>query len=97
MNADISSNSIRYIIHRFELNDKNSPTYYIVGFMLVCDLNQRESYVEATIDYNECVDKSDNEICSLAYNKIKSRIDEVSRDLLHKKFIVGSEFVPPVD
>ena len=88
-------NSIRHIIQRFELNDPTSPSYYIIGFKLVCDLNQRDCYVETQLPYNDCMDKSDNEICVLAYNKLRSKIDVVSKDLQQKKFIVGSEFVPP--
>lgn len=90
-----SSNSIRYIIQRFELNDSNSPCYYIVGFKLICDLNGRDCNVETKLDYNDCINKSDNEICVMAYNKLKPKIDSVSKELLLKKFILGSEFVPP--
>lgn len=86
---------IRYIVQRFELNDPTSPTYYMIGFKLVCDMNQRDCYVETQLDYQSCKDKSDNEICVMAYNKLKPKIAEVSKDLLLKKFIVGSEFVPP--
>ncbi len=88
-------NSIRYIINRFELNDPTTPSYYMVGFKLVCDLNQREHYVETVVGYSECLNKSDNEICELAYTQLKPKIDEISNDLLKKRFIVGSEFVPP--
>lgn len=86
---------VRYIVQRFELNDPTLPAYYIIGFKLICDLNQRDYYVETQLLYNDCVNKSDNEICVMAYNKLKSKISEVSRDLLLKKFIIGSEFVPP--
>lgn len=89
-------NSVRYIIQRFELNDSNSPSYTIVGFKIVCDLNQREQYIETTIPYSECVNKSDNEVCGMAYTKLKGKINSVSNDLVSKKFIIGSEFVPPV-
>lgn len=88
-------NLIRFIIQRFELNDFDNPTFYIVGFKITCDLNQRDSYIETQIDYTECIDKSDNEICELAYYKMKDRITEISKNLLQKKFILGSEFVPP--
>lgn len=88
-------NLVRYIVQRFELNDPTTPTYYMIGFKLVCDINQRDCYVETQIDYELCRDKSDNEICVMAYNKLKQKIDEVSKELQQKKFIVGSEFVPP--
>ena len=93
---EVPLNLIRYIIHRFEPNDLTSPTYYIIGFKVICDLNQRETYVETTVPAGECIDKSDNEICLLAYNKLKDKINEVARELSSKKFIVGSEFIPPV-
>jgi hypothetical protein len=88
--------SVRYIIQRFELNDPISPTYYIIGFKLICDMNQRESYIEACINYADCVDKSDNEICLTAYSGMRHRLLPVVSDLTKKRFLLGSEFIPPV-
>ena len=85
---------IKYIIQRFELNDSITPTFYIVGFKLQCEINQREVYVETMVNYAECINKSDNEIAALAYNQLKSKIDEASVELLKKKYIIGSEFIP---
>lgn len=93
--TESSLNLIRLIIQRFELNDPSYPNYYIVGFKLVCDLNQRESYLETEIKLDDCKDKSDNEICFIAYKNLESKIELVKKELLLKKFIVGSEFVPP--
>lgn len=87
---------VKFIIHRFEVNDPIVPSYYIIGFKLVCGINQREQYIETIVDYKECENKSDNQICLLAYNKLKDRIDEISTELVKNKFIVGSEFVPPL-
>lgn len=91
------SNLIRYIIQRFELNDVISPSYYIIGFKIVCDVNQRDIYIETELEYSQCVDKSDNEICVLAYNKLRNKISNISKELLQKKFIIGSEFIPPIE
>jgi hypothetical protein len=88
--------SVRYIIQRFELNDPISPTYYIIGFKLICDMNQRESYIEDCINYADCVDKSDNEICLTAYSGMRHRLLPVVSDLTKKRFLLGSEFIPPV-
>jgi hypothetical protein len=90
-----SYESIRYIIQRFEVNDVNNPSYYIIGFKLMSDLNQQEYYVETQIDYQQCFGKLDNEICLLAYNILKPKFDVLKEQIVKKKFIVGSEFVPP--
>jgi predicted RNase H-like nuclease len=91
----MNTNQIRLIVQRFELNDSTNPSFYIVGFKIISDINQRESYLETQVDFKESVDKSDNEICTIAYSQLKQKIDCVKTDLLRKKFIVGSEFVPP--
>lgn len=93
---EVPLNLIRYIVQRFELNDSTNPSYYIVGFKLVCDINQREHYLETQIDFQSCDGKSDNEICTMAYLELKSKVELVKVELLKKKFIIGSEFVPPV-
>jgi hypothetical protein len=86
---------VKFIIHRFELNDPFSPSYYIVGFKIVCDQNQRESFIETTIGITEVEGKSDDEICLVAYDKLKHKVIDSSKELLKKKYIIGSEFIPP--
>lgn len=89
--------TIRFLIQRFEINNNDNPEYYIVAFNIICDLNSREQYIETTIPIGEVIEKSDNEICELAFNKLKSKIKKIINELENKKFIVGSEFIPPVD
>lgn len=91
------SNLIRLIVSRFELNDLTNPSFYIIGFKLICDLNQRDCMVETTIPYQNCVDKTDNEICLMGYKRLIGEVEEKSKELLSKKYIIGSEFVPPVE
>lgn len=88
---------MRYIIQRFELNDPMNPAYYIIGFKLICDVNQREQYLETKIDTGLCENKSDNEICMMAFSNLKPKIELAKTELLTKKFIIGSEFVLPVE
>lgn len=93
---EIPLSLIRFIIQRFELNDPTNPSYYIVGFKLICDMNQREQYLETQIDFQLCNGKSDNEVCTMAYKNLKQKIEEAKIELVKKRFIVGSEFVPPI-
>lgn len=93
---EIPLNLIRFIVQRFELNDSTNPSFYIIGFKLICDINQREHYLETKINLQLCDGKSDNEICTMAYSDLKPKIELTKLELLKKKFIVGSEFVPPL-
>jgi hypothetical protein len=93
---ELPLNLIRFIVQRFELNDPTNPSYYIIGFKLICDMNQRESYLETQLDFKLCNGKSDNEICTIAYTELQPKIEQAKVELLKKKFIIGSEFVPPI-
>jgi hypothetical protein len=90
-------NVVRIIVQRFELNDSENPAFYIVGFRLVCDLNKREKYFETVVDYSLCLEKEDTEICNMAYKNLKTKIESARDELILGRFIVGTEFVPPVD
>jgi len=90
-------NSVKLLIYRYEKNDIIDPTYYIIGFKILCELNNSEAYVETTIDNADCIDKNENEICLLAYNKLKSIIILKSNELENKNFLIGSEFIPPIE
>ena len=92
-----SLNLVRFIVQTFEINDSAKPSCYIVGFKLICDINQREQYLETQLDFKLCDGKSDNEICTLAYSNLKPKLDQIKTELFNTKFIVGSEFVPPIE
>lgn len=85
-------NNIRYTIHRYEIYG-NPPIGKMVGFLINNIDNNRYEYVETLMTNEECTNKNDNLICTLAFNKMKPQIDSLTESLLTPS-IVGSEFVP---
>jgi hypothetical protein len=83
----------KIIISRFELID-NPPTGKVVGFTIKNLDNEFSDYTETIMSIAECVDKTDNEICQLAYLKIKLQIENIINKLNTRSTILGSEFVP---
>lgn len=82
--------NITYNIARFE----KSSDCFLVAFN-ICSDNGDSAYIESCLTNEEIKEKTSQEICQLAYEKIKVKID-----LLKQKFeknsvsIVGYQFIP---
>jgi hypothetical protein len=82
--------NITYSIARYEkLSD-----YFLVAFN-ICSENGDSAYIESYLNHEEIIEKTSQEICQLAYEKIKVKIE-----ILKQKFeansvsVVGYQFIP---
>lgn len=82
---------ISYTIARYEQISKD---VFLVAFNIKPqDLST--FYLESSLEISEISGKTPNEICQLAYNKLKSKIDEILIKLENEKLtIVGYQFIP---
>ena len=88
--------NIEYKIQRYELYPPDESTSFVVGFKISDTLNNnRSGYIEALVPLEEASGKTSNEICQLAYNKIKLEIDNLVNDLVSKRnSLTGYTFIP---
>jgi hypothetical protein len=88
--------NIEYKIQRYELYPPDESTSFVVGFKISDKLNNnRSGYIEALVSLEEASGKTSNEICQLAYNKIKTEIDNLVNDLVSKRNnLIGYTFIP---
>ena len=80
-----------YTIARYESleNDK-----FLVGFNLADD-NENAAYVEALLSTSDIEGKTQEEVCQLAYEAAKDKIDIIKADFEAKnESILGRVFVP---
>jgi hypothetical protein len=88
--------NIEYKIQRYELYPPEESTSFVVGFKISDILNNnRSGYIEALIPLTEASGKTSNEICQLAYNKIRPEINTLVNDLISRRNnLIGYTFVP---
>lgn len=80
-----------YTIARYESlkNDR-----FLVGFNLIDD-NENSAYVEALLSSADIEGKTQEEVCQLAYEAAKDKIDIIKADFEAKnESILGRVFVP---
>lgn len=83
--------NIIYTIARY---DKLSNETFLVAFN-VKDQDGLSFYIESPLPLNEISGKTPNEICQLAYNNIKSKIDDtIARMQQEKSSKIGFQFIP---
>ena len=89
-------NDIEFKIQRYELYPPDYSNCYVIGFRITDLLNKNNTgYAETTIPISDCANKTSNEICQIAYNKIKPTIDVIINDLINKRNnLTGFIFVP---
>ena len=80
-----------YTIARYE-NLKNDR--FLVGFNLFDD-NENSAYVESILLSSDIEGKTQEEVCQLAYEAAKGKIDVIKADFAAKnESILGRVFVP---
>jgi hypothetical protein len=83
--------NIIYTIARYELI---SDTTFLVAFN-VKDESNSSFYIESILSLSEISGKTPTEICQLAYDNIKIKIEEIlSRLQQQKTSKVGFQFIP---
>ena len=81
-----------YTISKYEILKNNSS--FVVGFNLT-DENENAAYVESILDIADTENKTQEEVCQLAYEKIKEKIKRIELDFIEKnESILGRIFVP---
>lgn len=87
-------NNYKIVLRRFD--DYNSTK--IVGFDIVLTDNRQTKYFEEILSLSECAGKDVNEVCHLAYSKLKQSIKNFVLTEISKQYIpIGGEFIPPVE
>ena len=82
----------KLILKRYE--DYNSTK--IVGFDVIITENRQSKYFEEIIPLSECSGKNVNDVCHLAFIKLKKSIKEyVNFESLQEYIPIGGEFIPP--
>jgi hypothetical protein len=84
-----------YTISKYEILKNNFN--FVVGFNLTDD-NENAGYVESILDIVDIENKTQEEVCQLAYEKIKEKIKRIELDFIEKnESILGKVFVPIED
>ena len=86
------NNNIKIIINRYELFSDPSKGR-IVGFLIKNADSDKSEYIESVVSADQS-DKTENEICKIAYVQIKEQIESISKILSESSSVVGSEFIP---
>jgi len=84
---------MKITIVRFQLEPKEEPTCYGVGFEIICN-NGRTFYRDIQVNLKEAEGKDDEYICQIAYAKLKDEIVNQTSFLENKSQLLNSEFVP---
>jgi hypothetical protein len=83
--------NITYTIARYE--SLNNETF-LVAFNMK-DENDNSAYIESLLDISETSGKTAQEVCQLAYEKIKDKIESIKSSFEKQNAVkVGYEFVP---
>ena len=65
---------IEYKIYKYELCPSNDPNRIIIGFMITDITNNRSLNVEETIPLVDSAGKDEEEVCQMAYERVKDTI-----------------------
>jgi len=83
--------NIQYTIARYE----KTSGYFLVAFNVTNLDNNDSAYVESHLTMDEISEKTSQEICQLAFDKIKIKIDKIkNRFQTSEASFIGYKFLP---
>ena len=85
--------SIQYKVVRYELGG-NPPDEYLVGFHMENSDNGKMAYHDAKLPLESGVDKTQSEICNLAFSGAYDKIIHISGKLVSQPTVVGAQYIP---
>lgn len=87
--------NIEYKIYRHEIYPETNPQCTVVGFTIVDTTNEKTAVIEEIVPIAECNGKTPEEVCQIAFNKAKPRIDIIKADFQkNRESIIGKVFLP---
>lgn len=86
--------NLTYTVSRYE---QLKPDIFLVAFNIT-DENDNSAYIESELASAEISGKNANEICQLAYEKIKDQIASIKQDFAAKfNLKIGYQFTPQIN
>jgi len=89
--------NIEYKIYKYEQTPVPNPNSIIIGFLITNMDSGKYNNIEHTLTFSETANMSEEEICQLAFTKLKPQIDSIVEKL--KSFnnsVIGKIFLPSV-
>ena len=88
-------NNIKYKIVRYDTSEHHELPNKIVGFEVICENNDRSSYHETILQRNDILDKTNEQIVDLAFNKLSASLAQSAAKLSSEENnIVGAYYIP---
>jgi len=87
--------NIEYKIYKYELCPVQNPNSTIIGFLITDTSSGKYTNIECILLFSETNNLTEEEVCQMAFNKLKSQIDAiVSKFQSSNNSVVGKVFLP---
>lgn len=89
--------NIEYKIYKYELCPVQNPDSTIIGFLITNTDSGKYANLETILSFSETSNITEEEVCQLAFNKLKNQIDVITEQLQNSNnSVIGKIFLPSV-
>ena len=87
--------NIEYKIYKYEQAPVPNPNSTVIGFLITNIDSGKYNNIECVLFFSETANMSEEEICQLAFSKLKPEIDSIVERLKNSdNQVVGKVFLP---
>lgn len=89
--------NIEYKIYKYEQAPVPNPNSTVIGFLITNTDSGKYNNIECVLLFSETTNMSEEEICQLAFSKLKPEIDVITERLRSSNnSVIGKIFLPSV-
>ena len=89
--------NIEYKIYKYEQTPVPNPDSTIIGFLITNVDSGKYANLETSLPFSDTSNMTEEEICQLAFNRLKNQIDLIVEEIKNSNnSVVGKIFLPSV-
>jgi hypothetical protein len=87
--------NLEYKIYRHELYPIENPNSTVVGFLITDNETNKTAVLETNVSIAECNGKTPEEVCQIAFEQLKDKIERIKQDFQkNRESVIGKVFLP---
>jgi len=87
--------NLEFKIYRHDFYPEQNPVHAVIGFLIIDTETDKTAVLETNVSIAECNGKTPEEVCQIAFEQLKDKIERIKQDFQkNRDSVIGKVFLP---